>query len=193
LGAPEELEPEIRDLVAEYPTRPVFRCTLLHLQTRLGRLRDANRALEELAADDFAFLPFDQEWLYGMSLLSESCGLLGNSDSAEVLYRLLSPYAELNCFDLPEAMRGSASRYLGITATTMERWPEAAQHFENALDMNRKLGAKPWLAATQDDYAQMLFTRDRAGDRERAAELRASATATYDHLGLRQGRRPARA
>ena len=193
LGGSEELEPEIRDLVSQYPTRPVFRCTLVHLQTRLGRLGDAKRAFEELAADDFAFLPFDQEWLYGMSLLSEICGPLGDADSAEVLYRLLGPYAELNCFDLPEAMRGSASRYLGILAATMERWPEAAQHFENALDMNETMGAKPWLAGTQIDYAQMLLTRDGPGDRKRAGELRASAKATYSHLGLRTGRHPTRA
>ena len=44
-------------------------------------------ALEELTADDFAFLPFDQEWLYGMSLLSETCGFLDHSASAAVLYR----------------------------------------------------------------------------------------------------------
>ena len=154
---------------------------------------DAKRAFEELAADDFAFLPFDQEWLYGMSLLSEICGPLGDADSAEVLYRLLGPYAELNCFDLPEAMRGSASRYLGILAATMERWPEAAQHFENALDMNETMGAKPWLAGTQNDYAQMLLTRDGPGDRKRAGELRASVKATYSHLGLRTGRHPPRA
>ena len=130
LGGAEELEPEIRDLVSEYPTRPVFRCTLLHLQTRLGRYGAAQHAFEELAADDFTFLPFDQEWLYGMSLLSETCGFLDHSASATVLYRLLGPYADLNCFDLPEAMRGSASRYLGILAATLERWPEAVQHFE---------------------------------------------------------------
>ena len=193
LGGSEELEPEIRDLVSEYPTRPVFRCTLAHLQIRLGRLEDAKRAFEELAADHFGFLPFDQEWLYGMSLLSEICGLLGDADSAEVLYRLLGPYAEFNCFDLPEAMRGSASRYLGILAATMERWPEAAQHFENALDMNETMGAKPWLAGTQNDYAQMLLTRDGPGDRKRAGELRASVKATYSHLGLRTGRHPTRA
>jgi hypothetical protein len=156
-------------------------------------LGDAKRTLEEMATDDFAFLPFDQEWLYGMSLLSETCGLLGNSDYAEVLYRLIGPYAELNCFDLPEAMRGSASRYLGIMAAMLERWTEAAQHFENALGMNERMGAKPWLAATQDDYAQMLLTRGGTGDRKRAAKLRASATATYSDLGLRAGRRPASA
>ena len=30
-----------RDLVAEYPTRPAFRCALAHVQARLGRLPEA--------------------------------------------------------------------------------------------------------------------------------------------------------
>ena len=193
MGGAEELEPEIRDLVSEYPTRPAFRCTLLHLQTRLGQVGASKHTFEELAADDFAFLPFDQEWLYGISLLSETCAFLDHSASAAVLYRLLRPYGHLNCIDLPEAMRGSASRYLGILAATLERWPEAAQHFENALGMNQKMGAKPWLAATQNDYALMLLTRNMTGDRKRADELSARATATYSDLGLRAGQHPVRA
>ena len=87
-------------------------------------------------------------------------------------------------------MRGSASRYLGVLAATMERWPEAAHHFENALHMNEAMGAKPWLAAAQNDYAQMLVTRDGPGDRKRAGELLASVKATYDDLGLLSGHRP---
>lgn len=184
LGGVEELEPEIRELVSEYPTRPVFRCTLVHLLTRRRLLDDAGRIFAELAKGDFSFLPFDQEWLYGMSLLAESCGVLGDARAAHVLYRLLSPYAELNCFDLPEGMRGSVSRYLGILAATTERWVEASRHFEYALDMHRKSGADPWLARTYDDYAQMLLARSRPGDREVAADLAARAFAIYRELGL---------
>ena len=71
-GNLEQIEPAIIDLVAAYPARPVFRCVLAHLHSRLGRLADARQALEELARDDFSALPFDQEWLFGMSLLAET-------------------------------------------------------------------------------------------------------------------------
>ena len=47
----------------------------------------------------------------------------------------------------------------------MERWEEAAQHFEDALAMNARMGARPWLAHTQHEYAVMLLARDQPGDR----------------------------
>lgn len=50
--------------------------------------------------------------------------------------------------------------------------------------MNTRMGARPWLAHTQDDYARMLLDRDRPGDRERAQELLNQALSTYCELGM---------
>jgi hypothetical protein len=46
------------------------------------------------------------------------------------------------------------------------------------------MGARPWLAHTQSDYARMLLARNHAGDRERALELIEDALATYRELGM---------
>jgi tetratricopeptide (TPR) repeat protein len=181
---PKELEATIRASVDEYPTRPVFRCLLARLHGQLGRGPQAKRALAELAVDDFSALPFDQEWLYGMSLLAETCSFLSDPALAAVLHRLLRPYAALNTLDPPDGIRGSVSRYLGILATTMERWSDAERHFEDALAMNDRMGARPWLAYTQDDYARMLSARDLPGDRDRAHELLRTARITYRALGM---------
>jgi tetratricopeptide (TPR) repeat protein len=183
-GGLEEIEPAIRDLAAEHPARPVFRCVLIHLQARLGRLPEAERALGDLARDSFSAIPFDQEWCYGMSLLAETSGLLGDADSAAILYRSLLPWAALNVVDQAEGMRGSLARYLGILATTTRRWDEAQLHFEGALAMNARMGARPWLAHTQNDYARMLLARDAVGDRERARGFVDAALATYHELGM---------
>jgi hypothetical protein len=86
-----DVPPAITALVDNYPARPAFRCTLAHLQLRLGRADEAKRALDGLAGDDFSALPFDQEWLYGMSLLAETAALLGDTESASTLYELLVP------------------------------------------------------------------------------------------------------
>jgi hypothetical protein len=64
-GRLEEIAPAIGDLVADYPTRPVFRCALAHVHAWLGHLAEAQRALDDLARDDFAGLPFDQECFMG--------------------------------------------------------------------------------------------------------------------------------
>jgi tetratricopeptide (TPR) repeat protein len=183
-GRLEEVEGELADLVAAHPARPVFRCVLAHVHVRLGRSAEARKALADLSADDFSPLPFDQEWLYATSLLAETCGLLGENESAAVLYRLLAPRATLNAADPHEGIRGSVSRYLGLLATTMKRWDEADRHFEDALGANERMGFRPWLAHTQRDYARMLLTRTGPGDRERAAELLDAALVTYRELGM---------
>jgi len=176
--------PAICEVAAEYPARPVFRCALAHLHARLGRLPEAKRTLDDLAGDDFSALPFDQEWLWGVSLLAETSALLDDADSAPVLYQLLLPFAAFNAADHPEGIRGSISRYLGLLATTTARWTEAARHFEDALEMNERMGARPWLAHTQLDYAGMLLARGGPGDGERAEQLLSKARTTYGELGM---------
>jgi DNA-binding SARP family transcriptional activator len=183
-GRLEEVEAEIRDLVARYPARPVFLCVLAHLHGRLGRVPEATRSLADLARNDFSALPFDQEWLYGMSLLAETAALLSDTDSASTLYGLLVPWGALNTADVGEGIRGSVSRYLGLLATTTGRWEAAERHFEDAVAMNTKMGARPWLAYTEQDHAQMLLARDGPGDRERAREHLDAALEIYRELGL---------
>ena len=50
--------------------------------------------------------------------------------------------------------------------------------------MNARMGARPWLAHTANDYAQMLHARNSRGDRERAQALLDSALETYSELGM---------
>ena len=83
-------------LAAAYPARPVFRCVLSHLYAGIDRQAEAQRVLDEFAIDDFASLPFDQEWLYGISMLAETASRLGDVASSEGLYRLLAPWASRN-------------------------------------------------------------------------------------------------
>jgi DNA-binding SARP family transcriptional activator len=184
LGRLEEVEAEICDLVAEYPARPIFRCALAHLDARLGRTAEAKRALDHLAGEDFSALPFDQEWLYGMSLLAETSSLVGDKNSAVVLYRLLVPWSAFNAVDVGEGFRGSVSRYLGLLAATTKRSQDAELHYEHALQSNAEMGAHPWVAHTQDDYARLLLSHNERGDRERALELIGGALTTYRELGM---------
>jgi hypothetical protein len=82
-------------------------------------------------------------------------------------------------------MRGSTARYLGQLATLLGK-PEAAAHFEHALAMNKRMNARPWLAHTQHDYAQLLLTCDGREDQQRATELITEANAIYHDLGITQ-------
>jgi DNA-binding CsgD family transcriptional regulator len=156
------------------------------IYSELGREREARAAFEHLAAHGFTDLPQDSLWLTCMAYLAEVCTFLGDAHRAATLYRLLLPYnGQTIVVGAANVCYGAASRYLGMLAATMERWEEAAQHFEDALAMNTRMGARPWLAHTQHDYAKMLQARNQLGDREEARALLDEALATAHELGMR--------
>jgi hypothetical protein len=66
----------------------------------------------------------------------------------------------------------------------MGLWEEAEAHFEAALDLNARLGGRPWLARTERGYAQMLLARHRPDDAERARDLLQRALAAARNLGM---------
>jgi DNA-binding NarL/FixJ family response regulator len=132
-------------------------------------------------------------------LLAETCAFLGDAHRAAQLYTLLLPFAARNVrlAGTPVAScLGSVERYLGLLAGTMARaaadrgaaapagWDEAQAHFEAALAFNANMGARPFVAQTQHDYAAMLVARGRPGDRTRAQELLAQALVTARDLGM---------
>jgi hypothetical protein len=166
----------------EFPTYPVLRCMLAHLR---GELRDEASARQELEAmfdGDSPEFPPNDEWIFGMSLLSDVAAFLGDRLRAGALYGLLLPYAERYAVSTPDGCLGSVSRPLGVLATVLSRWDDAVRHFDDALAMNAR--ARPWVAETQFDYARTLLARDAPGDRERAGELRNEALATARALGM---------
>src|SRR5207245_3933013 len=137
------------------------------------------------AAHDFADVPQDGLWLTCVAYLTEVCAFLGDVPRAATLYRLLLPYNGQNVVvGATHSCYGAAARYLGMLAATMERWEDAAQHFEDALAMNAHMGARPWLAHTQHQYAVMLLARHQPGDRDKAMALLDEALTTARALGM---------
>ena len=184
-GRLQEIEGTIRRAVDEYPTRPMFRCVLANLYAELGRKLEAQRTFEDLSVDDFAGLPLNSnDWLFGMTFLPEVAAFLADVRRSATLYALLLPYAGFASSQAVEVSIGSASRYLGILARTMSRFDEAERHFDGALAMNTRMGAKPWVAHTQFDYAEMLLARDQPGDREKAFLLATDAFAICKAVGM---------
>jgi DNA-binding SARP family transcriptional activator len=178
------LKADTEQLVRDYPLVSHLPTVVASLYSELGSEADARESFEALARHDFDDIPFDSEWLFQVSLLSQVCTFLGDTPHAAKLYELLLPYAGCNVLAYPELSLGSASRYLGLLASTMSRWAEAERHFEAAIEMNAQMGARPWVGHTQHDYATMLLARDAAADRERALELIAAALTTYRELGM---------
>jgi DNA-binding SARP family transcriptional activator/tetratricopeptide (TPR) repeat protein len=182
-GRLEEVVEVVERAVEEYPAYPVFRFVRVDVFAELGRMDDARAALDACAADEFR-LDVDDQWLLGMSLLPEPCRSLGDVERAATLYELLRPYVEHNAIAVPELCHGSVCRGLGILAAALSNWAQAAEHFEQALERNASMGARPWVAYTEYDFAHMLVARDAPADRARANELLGSAWAKCDDLGM---------
>jgi predicted ATPase/class 3 adenylate cyclase len=185
-GRLKELEPVVRYFVQQHTVAGAWRPGLALIYSELGRPEEARAEFEHLAQHDFADLPRDVLWMGCMSYLADVCTFLGDRNRAAILYELLLPYtgrtvvvgSAVACF-------GALSRYLGALSATLERWDEAAQHFEDALAMNARMDARPWLAHTQEQYAAMLLARHQSGYRDKAAALLDAALATARELGMR--------
>ena len=186
-GRLRELEPTIRSYVDRQSTLDAnVRCALAQLHSELGNEREARDLFEQLAASEFAEVPKNALWLGSIVLLSQTCAFLGDSRRAAILYANLKPCASVNgVLGYGATCTGPTSRYLGLLAATMRSWDDAATHFEDALKMNAAMGADPYLAHTQYEYAAMLLARGGAVDRKRAIKLHDDALATAQRLGMK--------
>jgi DNA-binding SARP family transcriptional activator len=179
-----KISDDVERLAEERPSRPMFRCLLAVLDLELGRPDRARRTLEALGAEGFAAVPRDEELMLTLALLVEVAAALGDVERAAVLYRLLEPYRDLVILDPHEFSMGATARSLGLAATVLGRFEAAQAHFDHALALNERIGARPWLARTQEDCARMLLARDGPGDSEQASELIERALGIYRELGM---------
>jgi tetratricopeptide (TPR) repeat protein len=183
-GRLHEVAPIVQMFVQEHSSSS-WKPGLALMYAELGLMDKAHTVFEELAVHEFGAIQQDALWAASITFLVEVCATLGERDRAEVLYRLLSPYATYAVVAGEWASFGAGSRFLGQLAATMGRWHEAESHFDQALAMNARMGAKPWLAHTQFQYARMLLARRAAGDIERARLLLDESETIARQLGMR--------
>ena len=183
-GQLEGFEQEVRDFSHEFPSPLVHRCVLAYTCARLDATAEASAIVEDLVRRDLARWHVDSEWLFSITLLAEAAALLKDDAHAASLYGLLLPYGSLNAVAPIEAALGSASRALGMLAGALGRFADATRHYDDALCMNTRMAARPWIAHTEGDYARMLLVRDEPGDRKRALVLIRSSLDSYRELGM---------
>jgi len=180
-----ELEGLFAMLAQQNPGTAAFTVALAFLYSETGRTAEARAAIDSIAGRGFADLPPDATRLLSLTLLAQAVARAGSHDQALALYGVLLPYADRNVtVALVAAANGSCERYLGILARVLRRWDEGAGHFERALAANERMRARPYVAFTQADYADLLLERDCPGDRIRAVELLRAARATATEIGL---------
>ena len=183
-GRLSEEEGAVRASAEDFPWYPLHRAALTCLLLDLGRIDDARAVFDELARDEFRALYRDNEWLLGMGLASEACALLDDVEGARHLYEQLAPFAGRHAIGHAEGSVGAIDRYLGLLAATLGHLDDAVRHLTAAIEINERMGARPWTAHSQHDLADVLLRRNVLDDRQRAGELERAAMATARSLGM---------
>jgi eukaryotic-like serine/threonine-protein kinase len=182
-GPLDELWPPLEKLEADRSDDTIYACLLARLDCELGHKRQAQARLDALGRDGFGAVPRHGQWLLTIALLAEVAAMVGNREQIKTLYELLRPYSAQVAGS--EHIRiGCVSRYLGLLAAALSWLDEAAQHLQEAVVANDRIGALPWSAHAKADLARVLLARDAPGDREAAGDLRREALATFEELGM---------
>jgi tetratricopeptide (TPR) repeat protein len=188
-GGLEELVPLCQAIVEQHPydlvrrSWPYFQ-TMIY--TDLGWEAQARTLFEQVTADDFADLARRTEIsITFYATLAVTCAYLGDVRRAARLYDHLLPRAgEAIAFFGVYTCYGAVDHYLGLLATTLERWDAAEQHFTAALALHERMGARPFAAHTRYAWAHMLAQHDEPDNRERAVAMLDDALATCEQLGM---------
>ena len=176
-----ELVPAIRVLAGESSAESSWRPGLVALCAELGMHDEARRELARIAAAGLdRFRP--SLWLASLTYLTDGCAEVGDERIAALVYPELAARTGTNVvIGSVVACYGAADRYLGMLSATLGEWGRAEDHFEQAMTLNRRMGANTWLAHTAYQYARMLRTR---GDRDRAAPMLGEAEALAERIGM---------
>jgi DNA-binding CsgD family transcriptional regulator/tetratricopeptide (TPR) repeat protein len=153
------------------------------LAAELGDTVEAARLVRVIATNDFQHVEFDQDRPAALAATAEACAIVGDTTVAQSIYETLAVFNGLNPCPLLGAS-GSTHRPLALLAALLDDDTRAGEHFEAALDFNTRMGARPWLAWTQLQYAEWLRTRSADTDQTRAVSLVESALETATALGM---------
>lgn len=182
-----EVAPLVEYFVQHTSAMEIWQPGIALMHAELGQMEAARKKFDTLANAnaDFRAIARDGVWVASLTYLAIVCHALGDAARATTLYQLLAPFSRRNLvFGTAIASFGAADAILGALAATMGDWPQAQQHFEAALAMNERQGARPALARTRLHFAQMLLRRGEPGDLDRADVLLTAAEDEAAMLGM---------
>jgi len=179
-----ELAPLIEQMIAETPGLPTLKASLAVAYAEDDRADEAHRLLEEFAATGF-HLPPDAAWLNGMTEYAEAAIACGDPAHAEPLLEHLAPWTTQFSSAGGVTAEGPVSLVLGGLASVLGRYDDAERDFTYASAFNNRVGARFFAARTALLWGQMLASRGRPTDFERARELveRARSSAAIHGYG----------
>jgi hypothetical protein len=152
------------DKIESSPAGPAYRAGYSWILAAQGRDDEAREQLEWVAADGFARLPMDMNWLAALAEMTQACAYLDDADTAAALAQQLEPYANRLILNARAVgSYGVGAYHLGILATVTGDFPAAEAWLEEAAAKHERLGARPLLARTRLAHAAALQVQGKSG------------------------------
>ncbi len=167
------------------PDIPLVRVFIPLLHVLMG-----DRDLARATFEEFRHLPGTIEvglrWAALMTQIGTVAVLLDDTGTADRVYQAMSGLAPGYMGDGSGVVfcAGSMQRNVGDLALCTGRIDEAIRRYTQAIEMNARIGARPFLALSRLGLARALLTRADPGDLPTARALVTEATAEFRRLGL---------
>lgn len=178
--------PEVRDAVQAYAAaaqRPAWEIGYSTLLAELGDFREAAEVLRPYVEGGFELVPRDELFFLALAVAANTVVQVGDRDGAAVLYGLLAPHASRVVVAVQGAVCwGSVQRFLAPLSALLGDTGRAAMHFEAAISIHDRLGARPFLARDRLAYAALL--QSTGGDPVRIADLARTGLALAAQCGM---------
>ncbi len=149
------------------PGFPAHEALMTELLAEAGQATGGPSAFERAAASGFEEVPYDRVWLTALAAYTRGCARVADGEAAEVLYAKLSPW-HAQAVWTGAFFYGAVAHYLGMLATVLARFDEAAAHFAEARSVHERFRAPYWIGETRVAGAAMLARRQETGDIEQA-------------------------
>ncbi len=183
-GRMDEVEQALREIY-DRTEIPMWRAALAVLAVECGDLATAQAELAAMVDGKSMSMPFDANWLAGMTFLSLACVDTRDIERAAVLYEALEPYrGRIAVAGAGAACIGPVSHILGILAWVTGNRDTAVALLEEGAEQSRAAGSEPWLARANLRLGMVLAELGSDADTARSEQLFGEARSTAERLGL---------
>ncbi|MFC0110679.1 ATP-binding protein [Kibdelosporangium aridum] len=151
----------------------------------IGDLASARATFEE-----FRHLPaklqIAPQWSAALQMIGGAAIMLDDTETADAVYRVFSTLEPDYMTDGGGAVfcAGASPRLVGELALTTGRVAEAIDQFRLGIEMNSRIGARPFLALSKLGLAQALLRRGEHSDVPEVRKLAAEAAAEFRRLDM---------
>ncbi len=182
-GGVESYRKPVFQIVSSFPRVPGWRSGLAMTHAEIGLTGEAARDLDWLISSKVWLRRKRNDWFGSVAGMAVSANEIGHREAASVLYDQLLPHAQhLVVVGFSSYCWGSTHRLLGGLAAVLGDYCAAVEHFESALRLNSRVGARAAMARTMYVYGKFLLKEER--DQVQARALLHEGVELAEEMGM---------